>query len=450
MDGDENRDQNRLVRWLGGLRETVRGTLMSQHPRREIDDLRRLVSDLEAQLAEAEEQITSHRHNLEALLSISEATGGDMPLEHILQHVLQKVFETTGYSAGAIRLLDQQCASFALVTQQGMTLRMMQDLQNVPIDQAFQAEVAQTHQPVYTSDLAADPRVLSPGEIESGYQSLICIPLLASQHLVGTMELATGEEHSWQEEEIRWLASIGRQIGATVHLVRLSQQGRDLAILQERERLSQELHDGLAQTIGSLRMRAEEALLCLDEGQIDAARSTLREVERIGQEAYSSIRDDILGLRVKHVAGDGLLPVMAEYLSRFQREWGIEVNCVGTGDGDWGASPEAEIQLIRIVQEALTNVRRHAQASHVIIKSESNDDSLRMTIADDGCGFDPTAVCDERIGLRIMRERASSVGGRLHIESCAGEGTQITVEMPRPGSVQPCRCEKYLHSSSTR
>lgn len=440
MGSKENGDQNQLTRWLQTSRDVMRDALASERYRREIGELRRRISELEARHAEAEEQIAAQSRNLEALLSISEATSGNVPLHQVMQHVLHKVFTATGYSAGAIRLLDKERRGFALIAQQGMTLRMLQDLQLVPVDQAFQAEVAATHQPVFTSNLASDPRVLSPGEVESGYQSLICVPLLASQLLVGTMELATFEMHEWQEDEIRWLASVGRQIGAAAHLVQLSQQSRDLAILQERERLSQELHDGLAQTIGCIRMRADEALLCLDEGHLDSARSTLQEVERIAQEAYSSIRDDILGLRVKNVAQGGFIPVMSEYLRRFQQQWGIEVRCVGADDAEWTASPEAEIQLIRIVQEALTNVRRHAKASQVVIKCESQQNTLRMSIADDGCGFDPATVRDERIGLRIMRERADSVGGCLHIESRVGEGTEIQVEVPRFRSSQLCRC----------
>ncbi|HOA25151.1 MAG: GAF domain-containing sensor histidine kinase [Aggregatilineales bacterium] len=429
----------KLPETLDAPRRWVSGVFARLNNRREVADLRARVAELESALAAADEQIAAQRRNLETLLTISEATGGNVPLDQIFYHVLQKVFETTGYDAGAIRLLDRERRSFSLVAQQGMNLRMLQDLQHVPVDQAFQAEVARTLQPVYTNNLPCDPRVLSPGEVESGYQCLICVPLLASDRLVGTMELATVEQHVWDEDEIRWLTSIGRQIGAAIHLVQLSEQSRDLAILQERERLSQELHDGLAQVIGTIRLRAEEAALCLEDGDCDSARATLEDIEQIAQDAYASIRDDILGLRLTAVPQEGLVPLMMEYFSRFQRQWGIQVLFCGREHNGCLASPAAEIQLIRIIQEAMTNVRRHAQASRVAIRFEDSDEMLRVTIEDNGRGFDPNKVEGARFGLRIMRERAASVGGRLTIETQPGEGTRVIAEMPRYRSYNTCR-----------
>lgn len=434
-----NRITGRVTRWLREPRTLVCGAGMSPHCRQEIEALHARVAALKAEIAAADEQITAQRRNLETLLLISEATGGSVPLDQIFHHVLQKVIEATGYAAGGIRLFDRERRSFSLVAQQGMNLRMLQDLQHVPVDKAFQAEVARTLQPVYTSNLAADPRVLSPGEVESGYQCLICVPLLASDRLVGTMELATSEKQLWNDDEIRWLATIGRQIGAAVHLVRLSEQSRDLAILQERERLSQELHDGLAQVIGSIRLRAEEASLCLETQDCDSARATLEDIEQIAQDAYASIRDDILGLRITAVSQEGLVPVIMEYCSRFQRQWGIQVTVSSREGADWTASPAAEIQLIRIIQEAMTNVRRHAHASRVVIEFEDGEEMLRVRIEDNGRGFDPGQVAGERFGLRIMRERALSVGGRLHVETQPGDGTRITAEVPRYRSYDTCR-----------
>lgn len=437
--GSASEAPNRLARWLQGANNALRRRMMSQHCKHEIEDLSSRLAELEAQLATAQEEIAAQRKHREALLSISEATGGDVPLNQIFEHVLDQVLQATGYDGGAIRILDKERRSFSVVAQRGWNVQMLQDLQHVPVDQAFQAEVAATHQPVYTSNLPSDHRVLSPGEVTSGFKSLICVPLLASSQLVGTMELARVEPYDWPEDEIRWLASVGRQVGTAIHLVQLSHQNRDLAILQERERLSQELHDGLAQTIGAIRLYAEEAALCLNEDDAGRARESLHSIEQIAQEAYSSIRDDILGLRMNAMTGQGIKAALAEYLSRFQRQWGIQVRCLGCADEDWSASPEAEIQLIRIIQEALTNVRRHAQATVVVIKVETLADMLCVRITDDGRGFDPGSVRDERIGLRIMRERAASVGGRLHIDSCPGEGTEIRVELPRFRSSLPYR-----------
>src|SRR5690606_40933847 len=125
----------------------------------------------------------------------------------------------------------------------------------------------------------------------------------------------------------------------------------------------------------------------------------------------------------------------------FSRDWSSDVCSSDLGREHNGclASPAAEIQLIRIIQEAMTNVRRHAQASRVAIRFEDSDEMLRVTIEDNGRGFDPNKVEGARFGLRIMRERAASVGGRLTIETQPGEGTRVIAEMPRYRSYNTCR-----------
>ena len=131
------------------------------------------------------------------------------------------------------------------------------------------------------------------------------------------------------------------------------------------------------------------------------------------------------------------MPLMMEYFSRFQRQWGIQVLFCGREHNGCLASPAAEIQLIRIIQEAMTNVRRHAQASRVAIRFEDSDEMLRVTIEDNGAVSTRTR---SRGAVRAAhRERAASVGGRLTIETQPGEGTRVIAEMPRYRSYNTCR-----------
>jgi two-component system nitrate/nitrite sensor histidine kinase NarX len=126
------------------------------------------------------------------------------------------------------------------------------------------------------------------------------------------------------------------------------------------------------------------------------------------------------------------VPLFTEFLSRFQRQWGIEAKLLLEEKRPYSAPPVVEIQLLRIVQEAVTNVRRHAEASHVIVKLNQDENWLYVSVEDDGRGFYREKEMDEsKLGLSIMRERASSVGGNVTVDSIPGSGTTVHIEMPR-------------------
>jgi len=139
-------------------------------------------------------------------------------------------------------------------------------------------------------------------------------------------------------------------------------------------------------------------------------------------------------LRDSANSGKDLIPVLSEYLDRFQRQSGIQARLVIDRDiSNMGAlmlSTPGEIQLLRIIQEAATNVRRHAKADHIIVSLARDNNWLKVSIQDNGIGFDYENIAEDRLGLRIMRERAASIQGNIKVESSPGSGTEITVLMP--------------------
>ena len=160
--------------------------------------------------------------------------------------------------------------------------------------------------------------------------------------------------------------------------------------------------------------------------------------EETARDAYASLREELMGLRVKMVPGKDIFPMLAEYLSRFQREWGIqsrlEIHRYDHHSEPIPLSPNVEIQLLRIVQEGLTNVHRHANARHVIIDCVETADALNISIQDDGDGFTLENIPEGHFGLRIMNERATSVGGQVRVSSELGHGTRLEINVPRDGT----------------
>jgi two-component system nitrate/nitrite sensor histidine kinase NarX len=348
------------------------------------------------------------------------------------------VQEVTGFSTVAMRLLEPERKCFRLVAQSGMTPRMVEALYCIPVEIGFTGDVYRTHRAAYTSDLPGDARLESQAPVEGGYQSLISVPFLSGERLMGTMELALKETHRWSEDNVRWLELMGRSIGNVLHHIETSSQLQGMAVMKERSRIAQEIHDGLAQLIGTLRMWADEAQLSLQRKDLEGVEDDLQKIEQAARDAYASLREEILGLRETISPGMGILPVIREFLSRYERQWGIETLLLIEQDEPEGferawVSPAAEIQLLRIIQEGLTNVRRHAQAKRVTVSIENGPEELRVQISDDGQGFDPANIPDEKLGLRIMRERAASVGGRITVESNDSQGTRVIVELPKGG-----------------
>jgi signal transduction histidine kinase len=262
----------------------------------------------------------------------------------------------------------------------------------------------------------------------------IILPLASRGKTVGALCFYTPPGFRLDLAREEFLVSVSRQISVAVESARLAAEQRaqmqNMAILEERERISREMHDGLAQVLGFLCVKAESALSLLKSGQAQEATAALREIENVAQEAYVEVREAILGLRTTVAPGTGLIPSLTEYIHRFGRQFGVDVRLVLPDGADIRLAPSAEVQLLRIVQEALTNVRKHAKARHAWVRFKVTDGTAVVVIEDDGCGFDLAQVQGKHFGLEAMRERAEAVGGSFELETAPGYGTRLTVRLP--------------------
>ncbi|MCL4489403.1 MAG: histidine kinase [Chloroflexi bacterium] len=213
------------------------------------------------------------------------------------------------------------------------------------------------------------------------------------------------------------------------------EQQRALATLAERERLARELHDDIAQVLGYVKIQAQAARDRLAEDKKGAADSDLSRLIAVAQDAHADVREYILGARSATAAGLGLLAALRQYLQRLKEHYGMEVDLRVAADwADDALEPTGEVQVLRIIQEALTNVRKHAQAHSVQVSLEAKDDQAQVIVQDDGGGFEPSLQSNregQKYGLGFMRERAEAAGGSFTIHSGPGFGTRIVVCVPR-------------------
>jgi signal transduction histidine kinase len=212
------------------------------------------------------------------------------------------------------------------------------------------------------------------------------------------------------------------------------EQQRALAMLHERERLARELHDSLGQVLAFATLKTGAARKLIADGKLARADGQLAHLEKAMAEAHADVRESILDLRT---APTGELPFFAalqRYVDGFRQSHGIWAElAIGHGVDDALLSPEAQMQLFRILQEACSNVRRHSDAGSVRVTFERSDGLLRVCIRDNGKGFDLQHAAgpeDHHYGLRFMRERAEQLRGTLCVDSTPGQGTLVTVEVP--------------------
>lgn len=216
--------------------------------------------------------------------------------------------------------------------------------------------------------------------------------------------------------------------------VRLLEQERLVATLVERERLARELHDGIGQVFGFLSLQAQsvrDRLRAGDEEKVDAMLSRLVEV---AQDAHADVRASILDLRTGSARRPSFIPTLDRYLRDFSKDHGIYTEMqVGEGVDEKMLEADIAAQVLRVVQEALTNARRHGGAKSVSVHVHREDSKARIVVEDDGSGFDPGAVKtggNGHFGLSFMRERMTQINGEVEIVSRPGTGTRVILEIP--------------------
>lgn len=220
---------------------------------------------------------------------------------------------------------------------------------------------------------------------------------------------------------------------------KIMEQQKVVATLEERERLARELHDGVGQVLGYVGMQAQAARKWLTGGNSEKAGALLERLESVAKDAHSDVRESILSLRTGPAEDWSFLQALKQYLASYRSNYGIQTELsVARNVVEDAFSPAAGVQLLRVIQEALTNSRKHGGARNVSIFLEAQGDGTVIKISDDGSGFDPVVLdrsAAGHFGMTFMRDRMAEIGGTLHVDSKPGSGTVVRIEVPATPSV---------------
>lgn len=261
-------------------------------------------------------------------------------------------------------------------------------------------------------------------------EETVIVPLHLGDKPLGTLVLASSGSRTYTRHHLMFLSAIAAQTALMIQTARLYERLEQQAVVEERVRLAREIHDGLAQNLAFVRWKMYQVQRWIEEGLVERLRDEIALLQQVVDEAYLDTREAIDGLRLPLNDNTPFSDALREYARRFAARTSITVDLILD---DVSLPPRAQAQLLRVVQEALSNVRKHAQATHVTVCLRGDTNGIHLEITDNGVGFDPGAVEETRhFGLRIMAERVQSLGGRLWVDSQVGLGTTVNVLLPTP------------------
>jgi signal transduction histidine kinase len=368
---------------------------------------------------------TQRNHELAALLAVGRAASSSLDLNALLDEALDAIVSVTLAGGDGLELRRQRGFDLMAIPPRG----------RMPAGGGLPALVADSGEPLVIDDIELEPQSVRDAVCRAGFRSYCAFPIRTHGEMMGVLGVASRDAGTFSVPGLsKLLGGIGEQLAVAVENARLHGRVLDVAVVEERERIARELHDGLAQVLGYINTQTMAARKLLGLGRIDDADRQLQSMEDAARVVYADVREAILGLSTAAPVPGGLVAAVRDYVERFSRMVPFRLEVHATPDFTTiGMPPAAEIQVIRILQEALSNVRKHASASKVDVTFSRAGSTLTLVIEDDGSGFDMGRSNQggwPHFGIQSMKERAAAIGGALGIESRPGTGTRLIVRMP--------------------
>ncbi len=399
------------------------------HMAESLEESYRYLEDRVAQKTRSLEQQNARVSTLYDMTAFLNALGTQ---EDLARGFLRRVLAATGAPAGAVRLAARTGDTLHLFVAEGVPAGFVEREQCLASGECACGESALRNASIvhFIGGKRLPVTVTRTGCREAGFQTVAAYPIAAQKQVLGVFNLFYREAHDTSSEERHMLESLGQHLGVAIESVRLASRDRELAIAEERNLLAQELHDSIAQSLAFLNLQVQMLRQSLVAGKYDETQAVVAEIEAGVQESYADVRELLVHFRTRVGEGDVEHAIRTQ-LAKFQHQTGIATSFVASGAAV-PLAPDDQLQVMHILQEALSNVRKHAHATEVQFELVRGP-GYRFVVRDDGRGFDvgraPGADSDH-VGLRIMRERAHRIGGRLRVESQPGQGTTVVLDLP--------------------
>ena len=390
-----------------------------------------MYSHLEARVAEKTSELQEKRERLEALYSVTSLVGNASTLQELTQGFVQRIRAVARADAAALRWSDETNERYLMLASEGLPPSMLE------AEHCVHAGDCHCGAPGGTTALRVIPiREANPARLphcaRAGFETIVSIPIRLHERLMGEVDLFFHAQCKVTDAERSLLEALTAHLAAAMDNMRLLALEKEAAVSQERGFIARELHDSIAQSLAFLKIQVQLMQDALDRRNPEQAQSVLQEIDAGVRESYADVRELLVHFRTRANAED-IEPALQTTLRKFEQQTGIPVTLNMQGNA-LPLAPDLQIQVLHILQEALSNARKHARATHVWLDVQQ-EPRWRFEVRDNGVGFDAEHPHDEtHVGLRIMVERAQRIGASLDVLSRSGHGSSIILTLAQAAS----------------
>ncbi len=407
---------------------------LAQGFNRMANELQGLYQDLARRVARKTALLATRNGELVALYEMTSFLHEAHDVEVLCRGFLARVMRQFDADAGAVRVLAQDGARLHAVVSEGLPDSLLRSPRCMAAN-ACACGAAATGGSTVLRDLRdlrdrrdgrasdQDPVVDCSNE---GFIAVAAFGIVSRDAALGSFSLHFRRDRTLLPHETRLLETLGKHLGTALQNNRLASASRQLAVAQERHLVAQGLHDSIAQSLNFLKMQLHLLEGASDRDDMDEVREIVPLLRGGLDESYEDVRELLVNFRTKFGTGD-LLDAVKETATRFERQTDAAVELDCDEAGGLPLPPDQQLQVLFILQEALSNIRKHASASRVKIAIRNARD-FHLTIEDNGDGYDPADIAgrgEAHVGFHIMRERAARLGARLELDGTPGGGARV-------------------------
>jgi two-component system nitrate/nitrite sensor histidine kinase NarX len=393
------------------------------------DNLQSMYRNLEHKVAEKTSALEEKRERLEGLYEVTALLAKSTTLDELAQCFVKSVARIARADGVTLRWSDQDNQRYLMLAAQGMPQPLLDDERCIDKGACHcGAALADPGLRVIAISAEADANGLRLPCAKAGFQTVITVPVGLHDRLMGEVDLFFNARISPTPALHSLLEALASHLASAMENLRLNALEKEAAVAQERIYLARELHDSIAQSLAFIKIQVQLMRDALGAGSAVEIQQILEEIDTGVRESYGDVRELLLHFRTR-TNTENIEEALTTTLRKFEHQSGVAAALRISGQG-LPLSPDRQIQVLHIIQEALSNVRKHALASHVSLDVEQQP-AWRFEVRDDGVGFaiDNDQLDETHVGLRIMKERAQRLGADLSISSEKGRGCSIVLTL---------------------
>ena len=401
--------------------------VLAQGFNRMAEQLQSLYEDLGEHVRQKTAELERQNRQLSALYGMTAFLNKPNDIEALCRGFLERAMAEFNAAGATIRVLDPSGERLHIVVSLGFPSALEEREHCMNANACFCGEATRQGTMVIR-DFRKLPRPEEIGCVREGFQGVSVFQIVTPKATLGSFSLHFRERTGMTERELQLLEMLGQHLGVALDNLRLGAKARELAVAEERNLVAQGLHDSLAQGLNFLNLQTQMLGGAVQRRSWEEVQEIVPLLKTGVSESYQDVRELLQNFRTR--LGEGSLrKAVDDTIDRFRRQTNIPVELQIDDRNGAQLHPEQQLQVLFILQEALSNVRKHAQATKVNVRIDNHRD-FSMIIRDDGQGYDPDEVAARtapHVGLSIMRERAARLGGRLQMCSAPGEGAEVSL-----------------------